>query len=237
MRCLEGKVALVTGASRGIGRAIALALADLGAQLYIHCCQQSEKARQVAQLCGPSSSWLQADLSHAQGRQQLLEQLPESLDILIHNAGLTYRVDWDRLPEEQLDSMWSLHVKAPLYLTAALSPRIRERGRVVLITSHLTEVATQDELGYALSKTAQAALVKPLAARLGRRGITVNAVSPGTIETDMESGQNLQEVIWQQCLGRLGQPGDIAQAVAFLCSPQAEWITGQTLSVEGGFGL
>jgi NAD(P)-dependent dehydrogenase (short-subunit alcohol dehydrogenase family) len=234
---LLGKRALVTGASRGIGRAIALKLSELGAELWLHCHRELGALQQVAQLCRSEKSLLAADLGEAEGRERLLQWLPKEMDILVHNAGLTHRAAWNEIQEEQLDQMWSLHVKAPLFLTSKLAERLRPSGRVVLITSHLTEVASSDELGYALTKLAQAGLVRPLAARLGSRGITVNAVSPGCIQTDMEAQVNQQEMLWQQALGRLGQPADVASAVAFLCGPEASWITGQTLSVEGGFGL
>ncbi len=240
MLSLQGKQALVTGASRGIGRAIAVGLAAQGARVGVHFFEQAERAQQTAELCGHGAYCLQADFRQPQQlvrmTSELLEQLAgEALDILVHNAALTRLSGFASTRPEEFEEVMGVNFRTPFFLTQSLLPYLAEGGRVVMISSVAARLAYPSECVYALSKAALEALVRQLAPLLGPRQITVNAVAPGFIRSDMTPGVD-SEVLWQQAIPRVGLPEDVAQVVAFLAGPQSGWVSGQVLEASGGMG-
>lgn len=251
---LSGKVALVTGASRGIGRAIALRLAGAGALVGLHYRQAASEAesllsamRAIGRDSGGDGFLLQADLSQRDGPVRLAESFREELerrfgdpgfDILVNNAGIAPRAPIEEVTEDSLDTVLQLNLKAPFFLIQKLSPHLRAGSRIINMSSMVTRAAYPEMAAYAPSKAAIEALTLLLAAHFGPRGITVNAVRPGATATDMnpaasdpEASRRIAESI---ALGRVGQPDDIAEIVAFLASDAARWITGQCIDASGG---
>lgn len=244
---LHGKIALVTGASRGIGRAVALKLAKEGAQVFVHFSGSHEAARAVAEeivaLGGDDQARLvQADLSTLAGIEALVAQIRAEgdcpLDILVNNAGIQVADGIEGLTSEAFDSLMAINVKAPFFLTQQLIDRLADGGRVINMSSGLSQIAFPDKMAYAMGKAAIVSFTKSLAKVLGPRGITVNAVAPGIIDTDMNpwvrSPAGAQRVAGVSALGRVGQPADVADVVAFLASADARWITGAFIDASGG---
>lgn len=238
---LDGKTALVTGASRGIGRAIAARLARDGARVLAHYGQSRVEIEALAREVGVIP--VQADLSTPDGPLALAEAAGGTIDILVNNAGVATFVPWGEQDAADFDRQFAINVRAPLLLTQALKDRISDNGRVIFLSSIVAQRAFGDGAiaAYAATKGAIDTLVIQLAPLFGARGITVNAVAPGAIETDMsgwlkdEGGAETAAAM--QALQRVGRPEDIADAVAFLASDDARWITGQTLQVGGGTKL
>ena len=245
MTNLAGKTALVTGGSRGIGRAISLELAARGAAVYVNYRQSAEAAQQVvAEItsAGGTATALQADVQNADDVTALFKQITSAagtLDILVNNAGMTRDNvimmmkpdDFDQVLATNLRSCW-------LCCKAAARIMMRKRtGAIVNITSVVGIAGNGGQTNYAASKAGIIGLTKSLAKELAVRGVRVNAVAPGFVETDMTadlSDELKGAAIDAIPLGRMGAPRDIAQAVAFLASADASYITGQTLVVDGG---
>ncbi|MFC4527037.1 glucose 1-dehydrogenase [Dyella halodurans] len=248
MTTLAGKTALVTGASRGIGRAIALALARQGAQVIVHYGSAQKEANAVVKEIvanGGRAQKVSADLSTPNGAHELAKQvrsiIGDRLDILVANAGISKAVPIEELTVEDFDQLFAVNVRAPYFLVQQLLPTMC-KGSTVIFTSSLVARAVAGTLSaYAATKGAIDTLVKHFAAALGERGIRVNAVAPGVVDTDMsnftktETGRD--RAISMQALKRLATPEDIAGAVTFLASDDARWITGDTLRVDGGSKL
>jgi len=244
---LQGRTALITGSSRGIGAAIARELAAQGARVVIHCNRKLDSARalqaEIEQARG-AAAILQADLSSAEQAVDLVRGAAEiygGLDILVNNAGIIAGKMLDTLTAEQIDQVLAVNVRAPLLTSrefARLRPQGRPGGRIVNISSVAARVPSGGSSLYAASKAAVESLTRSHATELGPAGITVNAVAPGTTETDMVAEtfpQAMRDIIVRgTALGRLGQPADIARVVAFLCSDAAGWITGQAIGAVGG---
>jgi 3-oxoacyl-[acyl-carrier protein] reductase len=248
MSNLTGKTALVTGASRGIGRASALALAKEGAQVLIHYSSGAKEADAVVaeiRAAGGRAQKIGADLRDANGPHQLArhvrEIVGERLDILVANAGISKAASIEDTTIEDFDNLFAINVRAPFFLVQQLLPVLREGSSVVLLSSLAAHAAVGALPAYASTKGAVDTLVKHFASALGQRGIRVNAVAPGVVETDMsnftktDAGREI--TLGMQALKRIAQPGDIAGAVAFLASDSARWITGDTLRVDGGSKL
>ncbi|MEM5315997.1 SDR family oxidoreductase [Paraburkholderia sp. JHI869] len=247
---LAGKVALVTGASRGIGRAIALALGRRGAIVAVHYGREREKALDVAREivdAGGQAFVLGADLAATEGVRVLLDGLhaalrerglPEAFDILVNNAGEGLRARIAEVQSEDYDRIMQVNLKTPFFLIQQSLPYLRDGGRIVNISSMGTRAAYPRMSVYAPAKAGLEALTLVLAAELGARGITVNAVLPGATATDLNRDANdpvASQVVAQSiALGRVGQPGDIADIVAFLASHEGRWITGQKIDASGG---
>lgn len=248
MADLKGKTALVTGASRGIGRASALALAKRGAQVLVHYGQAAEEAEAVVgeiRKNGGRADAIGADLGAPDGPHQLAirvrEIVGERLDILVANAGVAKSAVIEETTVEDFDRLFAVNVRAPFFLVQQLLPILHEGSSVVLVSSLAAHAVVGTLPAYAATKGAIDTLVKHFAAALGARGVRVNAVAPGVVATEMSSFAKTDAgrdyTLGMQTLKRIAEPDDIADAVAFLASPAARWITGDTIRVDGGSKL
>ena len=248
MKNLNGKTALVTGASRGIGRASALALARAGAQVIVHYGRAEQEADAVVQeirAAGGRAEKVAADLSQPGGAHALADKVRgivgDRLDILVANAGIAKSASIEETTVEDFDSLFAVNVRAPFFLVQQLLPVLREGSSIVLVSSLAARAAVGTLSAYSATKGAVDTLVKHFAAALGARGVRVNAVAPGIVETDMsnftKTDAGRDYALGMQALQRIAQPDDVADAVAFLASDAARWITGDTLAVDGGSKL
>ena len=248
MGALTGRTALVTGASRGLGRAIARRLAADGATLIVHYAHDEASVADAVrdiEADGGTAHPLRADFAADGAVQDLTTAVEEHLDgrrldILVNNAGAFAGLFGEVTPEE-FDRLFAVNVKTPYFLVQHLLPLLADHGRIITLSSAVTRIATP-EIAYAMTKGALDALTPALANLLGPRGITVNAVAPGVTATDMnawlhEDDEATAGVAGVTALGRVGQPADIADAVAFLASDDARWVTGHILDATGGLYL
>jgi len=248
MGTLDGKRAVVTGASRGIGRAIALELARQGARVVVNFHRNADAADGVvAQIVGAGGEAraVGADVSTADGAQRLVGACLEGfggLDILVNNAGITRDTLLMRMSEDDWDAVLDTNLKGAFHcIKAAQRPMLRQRsGRIISIGSVSGLVGNAGQANYAAAKAGLVGLTKAVARELAERGITCNLVAPGFVETDMTAGlpaDLLEAALGQIPLGRLGRPEDVAAAVAFLASDAAAYITGQVICVDGGMAM
>jgi len=248
MSNLSGKTALVTGASRGIGRASALALAKAGAQVLVHYGSgEKEAAAVVAEIrkAGGKAEKIAADLRAPDGPHALATRVRaivgDRLDILVANAGIAKAGAIEETTVEDFDDLFAVSVRAPYFLVQQLLPALCKGSSVVLLSSLAAHASVGTLSAYAATKGAIDTLVKHFASALGERGIRVNAVAPGVVPTDMSSFAKTDAgrdfTLGIQALKRMAQPDDIGAAVAFLASDEARWITGDTLRVDGGSKL
>jgi 3-oxoacyl-[acyl-carrier protein] reductase len=239
-------VALVTGASRGIGRAIALRLAGNGARVAC-IATEAERARATATECSALTEGAQAygcDVADTGAVAALVDQVQKELgglDVLVNNAGITRDQLLLRMSEEDFDRVVEVNLKGTWnFLKAAARPLMKVRGRVINITSVVGLTGNAGQANYAASKSGVIGLTKSLAKELAGRGVCVNAIAPGFIATDMTAALDAKatEALLEEIpLGRIGAPEDIAAAVEFLAGPGGEYITGQTLVIDGGLSL
>jgi len=246
-KALQGRVALVTGGSRGIGRAICVALAKRGAKVVINYASREDAARETAELvtaAGGTAALSAFDVANSEACTEAIKAIGKDhggLDILVNNAGvaingllLRYKDDqWARTLQVNLGGAFHCARAA-----ASLLLRAKENGRIINITSVVGESGNGGQVAYAASKAGMIGLTKSLAQELASRGVTVNAVSPGFIETDM-TAEHLPEAARAKLLekiplGRIGGAAEVADCVAFLCGPEAAYITGQVIRVNGG---
>jgi len=248
MSNLSGKTALVTGASRGIGRASALALAKAGAQVLVHYSSRGKEAEAVVaeiRQAGGRADKVAADLRAPNGPHALAKLVHgivgSRLDILVANAGIAKAASIEDTTVEDFDALFAVNVRAPYFLVQQLLPAMCKGSSIVFVSSLAARASVATLSAYGATKGAVATLVTHFASALGERGIRVNAVAPGVVETDMsnfaktESGRNL--TLGMQALKRVAQPDDIGGVVAFLASDEARWITGDTVRVDGGSKL
>ncbi|MHC2336792.1 SDR family NAD(P)-dependent oxidoreductase [Bradyrhizobium sp. USDA 4454] len=244
----NGKTAIVTGASRGIGRAAALALSKAGAQVLVHYARGAADARSVVdqiKSAGGRAEAIGFDLSDAQGAHKLAAKVRdivgERLDILVANAGVSKAATIEETTVEDFDALFAVNVRAPYFLVQQLLPILKDGSSVIFTSSLAAHAAVGNLSAYAATKGAVDTLVKHFALILGARGVRVNAVAPGVVDTDMssfartESGREF--TLSMQALKRVAQPDDIAGAIAFLASDAARWVSGDTLRVDGGSKL
>ncbi len=245
---LEGKRALVTGASRGIGRAIALALADAGADVAVTS-RNGDDGKPIAKEIrakGRRSVALLLDVRHAQSIRVCFERLGQGLgglDILVNNAGTNIPQDLLHVDEASWDTVVDTDLKGLVFVTQAAAQRMvaaKNGGRVVNIASIYGVVGRRERVSYSAAKAGVVNITRTLALELAPHGITVNAIGPSIIETDLTRERlrtipgYREEEIARTPLGRLGTPEDVAAAALFFASPDASFVTGQTLLVDGG---
>lgn len=247
---LTGKVAVVTGASRGIGRAIALRLAADGAKVVVHYNKAEKEARDVVAAIkagGGEAIAIAGDLAEPDTPELLAEKIvaaarahldAPALDILVNNAGVGLRATIEEIGDTDFEQVLRIDLVAPFRLIKALAPRLNDGGRIINISSMGTRAAFADMVAYAPAKAGLEALTRALAVHFGPRSITVNAVAPGATATDLNPGARdpirAQAVATSIALGRVGQPDDIAAVVSFLASDDGRWVTGQTIDASGG---
>ena len=244
---LVSRTALVTGASRGIGRATARALAAAGARVIVHYGNaRSEADSLVAEIraAGGKADAVGADLAAADGPHKLVSQLrnlTKRLDIVVASAGVATAAAIEDQTVEEFDRMFAVNVRAPFFLVQQLLPLLGEGASVVLLSSLAARASVGLLPAYAATKGAVSTLVKHFAALLGPRGIRVNAVAPGVIDTDMSKFARSEEgrrfTLGMQAMQRIGQPDDVADVVTFIASDSARWITGETIEASGGSKL
>lgn len=242
---LQHKTALVTGGSRGIGAAIAHRLARDGAEVIVHYGSGEAEARQVAAdivAKGGRASVVQADLAAANGPARLAEAVGDQrIDILVNNAGVAPFASIEEMDEASYDRLSNVNMRSLFFVTQKIMPRIPEGGRIVNVSSVVARTAFAGIPAYAATKGFVNTLTIQLAAALGQRGITVNAVAPGAIDTRMSEwihapgGQDALKQL--QSLSGIGQPEHIAGVVAFLVGPDGSWTTGEVVEASGGTKL
>jgi 3-oxoacyl-[acyl-carrier protein] reductase len=239
----EGQVALVTGASRGIGAAIALELAKKGLKV-IGTATSEDGAAKISQTLSdyPGCSGHKLDVNDGVASEALVEQIVKThggLQVLVNNAGITRDMLAMRLKDEDWDAVLDTNLKAVFRMSrAVMRTMMKQRyGRIISITSVVGASGNPGQANYAAAKAGVAGMTRALARELGSRNVTVNCIAPGFIDTDMTAGlppEQHKALLAQIPLGQLGKPQDIAHAVAFIASPQAAYITGQELHVNGG---
>lgn len=245
---LEGKVALVTGASRGIGRAIAIRLAEEGCDVAVNFHASELAAKKVLATLegtGRRAISIQADVASPEQVEAMVARTEDELghvDILVNNAGIhKHHKSWE-MSVEDWDRIIGVNLTGAYLTSRLLGPKMADRGwgRIINISSIVADIGSDHEAHYTASKAGMHGLTRSLALELSPRGVTVNAVAPGWIRTDMTSDVTEEE--WKEALeeipmGRIGEPSEIASVVAYLASPESSYVTGQVLHVNGGVGL
>lgn len=244
MAALDGKVAIVTGASRGIGRAIALKLAGNGASVVVNYANNANKAQEVvaeiAQIGGKALALL-ADVSQVADIQRLFEQTIThfgKVDILVNNAGIILYKPIIEVTEAEFDKILAVNVKGTYFACQQAALHLADGGRIINFSSTTTAMMLPTYSAYVATKGAVEQMTRVLAKELGAKGITVNAVSPGPTDTELfregKTEEKINRLSQMSALGRLGDVQEIADVVAFLASDEARWITGQNIRVNGG---
>lgn len=251
---LKGKVALVTGGSRSVGRDIALRLADAGADVIVTYTSQADAAAEVVgqiRATDRRAEAVQLDLTGTAQIEGFARRVGEivndwqvpGLDILVNNAGVSSHQPFGSITEQEFDRVVDVNFKSVIFLTQALLPRLQDGGRIVVIGSGLSRFSMAGMAVYGSLKAAVERFMAYLAVELGPRGITANAISPGALDTDfnaaaLEHNPGMRDHLGSvTALGRMGLAQDVGGVVAMLCSPAAGWITGQRIEVSGGMFL
>ena len=241
---LQDKTAVVTGASRGIGRGIATRLAKDGARVVVHYKGNIDAANEVVaeiQNNGGQAVAIACDLADTTEIRRMFSEIEsqfKTIDFMINNAGWAEFRPLKDVDEDNFDAIFDLNVRGLFFATQEASKIMNDNGRVVNISSGITRINSATGVVYAGSKAAIESFTRCWSEDLGARGITVNTVSPGMVETDLLLGstpkENLERMAQMSPFGRLGQPRDIADVVAFLCSDDARWITANNILANGG---
>jgi len=240
MADLMGKVALVTGASGGIGRAIATRLARDGAAVVVHYASNPMPAEEVVRSIergGGVAVAIRADVARRDEVQRLFDAAEArfgGIDIVVNNAGVLSLGSVAEVSEADFDRIFAVNARGAFFVLQESARRVRDGGRIVSTSSSVTRRPLPGTAVYAASKAAVEAFTRALAKEVGARGITVNAIAPGGTETGMLSAERAEELKRETALARVGQPADVADAVAMLAGGDAHWITGQTIHVSGG---
>ncbi|MEU7013843.1 SDR family oxidoreductase [Streptomyces sp. NPDC046385] len=247
MGVLKGKTALVTGGSRGIGRAVAERLARDGARVGVHYGSNDAAAKETVatiRAAGGDAFAIGQELGvpgDAEALWAAFDAHADGLDILVNNAGIGASAPFSSIGEEEYERIFAVNTKAPFFLAQLGAERLRDGGRIVNVPTGLSHAAVMPELiAYAMSKSALDTFTRYLSKVLGPRGITVNAVAPGIVDTDINAGWlRGNEEAWagaaaMSALGKVGEPADIADVVAFLASHDGRWVTGQWIDATGG---
>ncbi|NWQ44179.1 SDR family oxidoreductase [Bacillus sp. EB106-08-02-XG196] len=237
-----GKYALITGASGGIGQAVALKLASLGYNLYLHFNKNETAIKELLeQLESFDGEYLpiQADLEEAEGYKKICSQI-FSLDAIIHCSGNSHYGLLVDLKHEEAESLMRVHVMNPIMITKDLLPKLikKRSGNIIFISSIWGQTGAACEVAYSTAKGAQISFVKALSKEVALSGVRVNAIAPGAVETAMMgrfSEEDIQLLQYDIPMGRLGVPEEIANGVKFLLSNESSYITGQVLSINGGW--
>ncbi|MFQ5461750.1 MAG: 3-oxoacyl-[acyl-carrier-protein] reductase [Phycisphaerae bacterium] len=242
---LEGKVSLVSGSSRGIGKAIAFMLAEAGSDIVVNYISNADAAEAVVEKIkgmGRRAVAYQADVSNRDQTHAMIEQAWKdfgTIQILVNNAGINRDRSFLKLSAEQWQDVLTVNLNGPFNLTGQLLPGMIESGwgRVINISSIVAQMGNFGQSNYAVAKGGLIAFTKTLAREVATKGVTVNAVAPGFIETDMTAGvpeKALELVRALTPMGRLGTPEEVALAVRFLAAPRSSFVTGQVINVNGG---
>lgn len=247
---LKNKVALVTGGSRGIGKAICIRLACDGAFIIIHYAKNKSLAENVlAEVIqhGGSGAIIEADFRSIDGVATLMKKIDETLetkklngiDIFVNNAGIGLICGIEEMTETQFNELFEINVKSPFFVTQKMLSRINDGGRIISISSIVTRMALPMVGAYSMTKGALDSMTLFLAKQLGSRQITVNSVAPGIVNTEMneealKDAQSRKYIESLSTFNRVGEPNDIADVVAFLASDDGRWISGQRLEASGG---
>ena len=246
---LKDKVAIVTGAARGIGRAIALGFADEGAKILINDCRSGQAEEVVQKICasGGKATFVQADVSSLAGHEKLVSAAVSEfrgIDILVNNAGVEFREAFLDSKPETWERTLAVNLKGAYFLSQKAASVMKQsgKGRIINIASIHADVPLRERAIYAISKGGMAMLAKSLALELAQYGITVNAIAPGAILTAMnreslaDAGKRAK-LLERIPLGRIGEPEDIVGAAVFLASSESDYVTGTTIYVDGGLLL
>ena len=251
---LKDKVAVVTGGSRGIGRAIARRFAQEGALAVVHYGKNADAATATVReikAAGGKAFAVQAELGSLAEIERFYERLDTELkkqtgsrefDILVNNAGVAFFRNMEQTSEKEFDDLFAVNVKGAFFVTQKALPRLRDKGRVINISSGVSKRPSKDLIAYSMTKAALDAMTVALAGELGKRGITVNTIAPGYTLTDinaemLSNPEVRKQVSGMTALGRIGEVEDIVGAAVFLASDESAWVTGQYIEASGGLML
>lgn len=244
-KSLSGKVAIVTGASRGIGREMAERLAENGAKVVVNYASSPAKAEEVVNAIkqgGGEARAIQADISQVAAIERLFSETIEAyggIDILVNNAGIMTTKPIAAMTEEDFDQQFAINVKGTYFAIQQAFHHMNSGGHIINFSTSVAGQMFPAYSVYAGTKGAVEQFTRQLAKEFGPKGITINAVAPGPINTELftvgKSEEQIAGIVNMNAFGRLGEPGDIAGAVLFLASEESKWITGQTIRVNGGF--
>ncbi|MDF2683260.1 MAG: 3-ketoacyl-ACP reductase [Brevibacillus sp.] len=242
---LVGKVALVTGASRGIGQKIAVELAQHGAKVVVNYASNPGKAEEVVagiKQNGGEAIAVRADVSKVAEVESLFQETLEAygqIDIVVNNAGIMITKPIAAVTEEEFDKQFAINVKGTFFTCQQAAFHMSENGRIINFSTSVVGQMFPAYSVYAATKGAVEQITRQLAKELGPKGITINAVAPGPVNTELFSAEKTEAEVKaigsMNSFGRIGEPEDISQVVLFLASPESQWVTGQTLRVNGGF--
>ncbi|MFL0166412.1 SDR family oxidoreductase [Candidatus Clostridium helianthi] len=245
MRNLEGKVAIITGASRGIGSAIARQLSALGAKVVVNYSNNAVKAEEVVEeitKSGEQAVAIKADVSNIKDVERLFSETITKfgkVDILVNNAGVILYKLLSDVTEEEFDKLFNINVKGTYFACQQAMKHMEDNGRIINFSTSVVGSMFPTYSVYAATKGAVEQITRQLAKEFGPKKITINAVAPGPINTELfnvgKTDEQIEAIRQMNSFGRIGEPDDIANAIEFLVSNKAQWITGQTLRINGGY--